>query len=161
MGAGAGHCRLTLADILTSHWNRLNCLKVRIGTPILKASYDDYGFLLMFSWVKLLWQFLWVHNVTLCNPEQVLPKLQWEGDFFIMEHIVWSHGFSEDDMMWINHCRLAFQVMTVADVLTGDGLKVTWDVIALCCRSHPSSIWDWPNESPSAKDISCWKDGLK
>lgn len=52
MGAGAGHCRLTLADILTSHWNRLNCLKVRIGTPILKASYDDYGFLLMFSWVK-------------------------------------------------------------------------------------------------------------
>ena len=48
-----------------------------------------------------------------------------------MEHIVWSHGFSEDDMMWINHCQLAFQAMTVADVLTGDGLKVTWDAIAL------------------------------
>jgi hypothetical protein len=84
-------------------------LKVGIGTPILEASYDDYRFLLTFSWVRLLWQFLWVHSITLHNPEQVLPKLQWEGDFFIMEHIVQSHGFSKEDMMWINCCWLAFQ----------------------------------------------------
>jgi hypothetical protein len=43
--------------------------------------------------------------------------------------------------------------MTAADVLTGDGLKVTQDAIALCCMLRPSSTWDWFNESPSAKDI--------
>jgi hypothetical protein len=86
--------------------------------------------------------FLWLHHVILRNPEQVLPKLQWEGDFFIMEHIVQSHGFSEDDMMWINCCQLAFQAMTVADILTGDGLKVTRDVIALHQRSRLSRKWD-------------------
>jgi hypothetical protein len=65
-------------------------LEVRIGTPIFEASYKDYGLLLMFCWVKMLWQFLWMHNIILCNPDQVLPKLQQEGDFFIMEYIVLS-----------------------------------------------------------------------
>jgi hypothetical protein len=65
-------------------------LEVRIGTPIFEASYKDFWLLLMFCWVKMLWQFLWMHNIILCNPDQVLPKLQQEGDFFIMEYIVLS-----------------------------------------------------------------------
>jgi hypothetical protein len=32
-------------------------LEVGIGNPILEASYDDDEFLIMFSWVKLLWHF--------------------------------------------------------------------------------------------------------
>jgi hypothetical protein len=51
-------------------------LEVGIGSPLLEANYDDYGFLLIFCWVKVLWQFLWMHQVKLCNPDQVLPKLQ-------------------------------------------------------------------------------------
>jgi hypothetical protein len=73
--------------------------------------------------VKLLWEFLWMHNVTLCNPDQILPKLQWQGDFFIMEYIVASQGFSEEDMIWRNRCCMAFRVMTAANVLTGGGIR--------------------------------------
>jgi hypothetical protein len=51
-------------------------LEVGIGTPIFEASYKNYRFLLMFCWVKVLWQFLWMHHITLRNPNQVLPKLQ-------------------------------------------------------------------------------------
>jgi hypothetical protein len=36
-------------------------LEVGIGSPLLEANYDDYGFLLTFCWVKVLWQFLWMH----------------------------------------------------------------------------------------------------
>jgi hypothetical protein len=136
-------------------------LEVGIGSPLLEANYDDYGFLLTFCWVKVLWQFLWMHQVKLCNLDQVLPKLQQQGDFFIMEHMVASQGFSKDDMIHFNHCHLAFRAMMAADILTGDGIKVTKNAIDLQRLSHPSSTWDWPNESPSNKDISCWKSGLK
>jgi hypothetical protein len=100
-------------------------LEIGIGSPILESNYDDYGFLLTFCWVKVLWEFLWKHDVKLHNPDQVLPKPQRQGDFFIMEHIVTSQGFSTDDIIRINHCRMAFRAMMVADVLTRDGTKVT------------------------------------
>jgi hypothetical protein len=60
-------------------------LEIGIDTPIFQANYDDYGFLLTYCWVKVLWEQLWIHNIILLNPDQVLPKLQREGDFFIME----------------------------------------------------------------------------
>jgi hypothetical protein len=136
-------------------------LEVGISSPLLEANYDDYGFLLTFCWVKVLWQFLWMHWVKLHNSDQVLPKLQRQGDFFIMEHIVASQGFLEEEMIRINHCRLAFRAMTATDILTGDGIKVTKNAIDLRRLSRPSSIWDWPNENPSNKDISRWKLGLQ
>jgi hypothetical protein len=112
-------------------------LEVRIGSPLLEANYDDYGFLLTFCWVKVLWQFLWMHRVTLHNSDQVLPKLQRQGDFFIMEHIVASQGFLEEDILRTNHCRLAFRAMTAADILTGDGIKVTkMPLISDDCHGH-------------------------
>jgi hypothetical protein len=51
--------------------------------------------------------------------------------------------------------------MTTADILTGDSIKVTKNAINLQRLSRPSSIWDWPNENPSNKDISRWKSGLQ
>jgi hypothetical protein len=45
--------------------------------------------------------------------------------------MVASQGFSKDDMIRINHCRLAFRAMTAADIFTGDGIKVTKKAIDL------------------------------
>jgi hypothetical protein len=102
-------------------------IEVGIGIPILEASNKDYGFLLTFCWIKVLWKWLWECNIIVHQPEakKVLPKLQQEGDFFIMERIVMSQGVSEDAMIWMNHCHLAFQAMTIANVLNGNGTKVT------------------------------------
>jgi hypothetical protein len=51
-------------------------MEVGISTPILEASFDDYGHLLTFCWIKILWEHLWKNNISLRNSEQVLPKLQ-------------------------------------------------------------------------------------
>jgi hypothetical protein len=56
-----------------------------------------------------------------------------------MEHIVQSHSLSKNDVMQINHCQLAFQAMTVVDIVTSNGLKVTRDAIALRQQSQLSS----------------------
>jgi hypothetical protein len=36
---------------------------------ILEASYKDYGFLLTFCWIKVLWKQLWECNIILHQPE--------------------------------------------------------------------------------------------
>jgi hypothetical protein len=76
---------------------------------------------LSFCWIKVLWKQLWDYDIVLHQPEakEVLPKLQHKGDFFIMERIVQSQGFSAEEMKCMNHCWLAFQAMTMADELTG------------------------------------------
>lgn len=51
-------------------------LEVGIGTPILEASFNDYGCLLTPCWVKKLWEHVWKHNVSLWCPDQALPKLK-------------------------------------------------------------------------------------
>ncbi len=56
-------------------------MDVDIGTPLFELSFDEYGHLLTFCWIKILWQHLWMNQISLCNPEQILPKLQCEGDF--------------------------------------------------------------------------------
>jgi hypothetical protein len=64
-------------------------------------------------------------------------------------------------MLRINRCHLAFCAMTMADILTGDGVTVTNNAKDLRRLSRPSSSWEWPNEHPCSKDISQWRLGLK
>jgi hypothetical protein len=138
-------------------------LEVGIGTPILEADYEQYGFLLTFCWIKVLWKRLWEYDIVLHQPEaeKVLPKLQREGDFFIMQRIVQSQGFMEEAMIQMNRCQLAFDALTIADVLSGDGTKVTQEAKSIQRLNCPPSLWDWPNERPCSQDISKWKLGLK
>jgi hypothetical protein len=73
-------------------------LEVEICTPLMEADYDKFGFLLTDCWLKVLWKQLWEHDIILQQPERepFLPKLQREGNFFIMEQIVHFQGFSEE-----------------------------------------------------------------
>jgi hypothetical protein len=39
-------------------------MEIGIGTPILEASFEDYGHLLTFCWVKILWEHLWQNTIS-------------------------------------------------------------------------------------------------
>jgi hypothetical protein len=138
-------------------------LEVGIGTPMLEADYEQYGFLLTFCWIKVLWKRLWEYDIVLRHPEaeKVLPKLKREGDYFIMERVVQSQGFKEEAMIRMNRCQLSFRALTIADVLSRDGTKVTQEAKLIQRLNRPPSLWDWPNERPCSRDISKWKLGLK
>ena len=60
------------------------------------------------------------------------------------------------ELIWINRCRLALQAMTLADITTGDGSRLTWEVIQFLVHDRPLSKWDWLNECPGHSDISLW-----
>jgi hypothetical protein len=67
----------------------------------------------------------------------------------------------EEGMIQMNRCQLAFDALTIADVLSGDGTKVTQEAKLIQQLNRPLSLWDWPNERPCSRDISKWKLGLK
>jgi hypothetical protein len=136
-------------------------LEVGISTPILEASFDNYGCLLTPSWVKKLWEHIWKHNVSLQCPNQALPKLQREGDAFIMENWVESWIFSDEKLVCFNRFRLAYRAMTLADVIPGNGLRVTHDAMSLNLEECPDSKWNWLNKGPCNKDLTRWKEGLQ
>jgi hypothetical protein len=126
-------------------------MEVGISSPIQEASFEDYRHLLTFCWIKILWEHLW--KILLCNSEQVLPKLQREGDFFIMERLILSGGLTAEQEIRFNRCRLSYQAMTLADIMMGDGSKVTKHALEVSPLSRASSKWDWPNERPCNRDI--------
>jgi hypothetical protein len=113
------------------------------------------------GWIKILWEHLWKNKIWLCNCEQVLPKLQQEGDFFIMERLILSGGLMADQEICFNCCRLSYRAMTIADIMMGDGSKVTKHALEVSHLSRASSEWDWPNEHPCNRDIRCWHKGLR
>ncbi len=136
-------------------------MEVGISTPILEVSFVDYGHLLTFCWIKVLWEHLWKNNISLHNSEQVLPQLQREGDFFIMERLILSDGLMADQEIHFNHCHLSYQAMTIADVMMGNGSKVTKHAFEVSHLSQASSKWDWPNEHPCNWDTFCWRKALQ
>jgi hypothetical protein len=51
--------------------------------------------------------------------------------------------------------------MTLVDVITGNGLRVTHYAILLNLEECPNSKWDWSNERQCNKDFTHWKEGLQ
>jgi hypothetical protein len=49
-------------------------LKVGLGTSFLSAPYELYGFLLMDCLWSTIWSFISENNISLFDPDQVLPK---------------------------------------------------------------------------------------
>jgi hypothetical protein len=89
-------------------------LEVRICTPILEASYNNFGCLLTFCWIKVLWENLWwIHKVSLHDPDQILPKLQREGDFFL-------NGMTSSASGFLQYGPYPFQLVLIG-VQSNDG----------------------------------------
>jgi hypothetical protein len=78
-----------------------------------------------------------------------------------MERLILSGGLTADQEIHFNCCHLSYRVMTLADIMMGDGSKVTKHTLEVSRLSRASSKWDWPNECPCNRDIRCWHKGLR
>ncbi len=134
-------------------------MEVGIGMPLFESSFDEYGHLLTFCWIKILWQHFWKPDLSLQPRTDLAKTTTWRG-FFIMEWLITSGVLTTADEIHFNLCRLAYRAMTMADVMTGDGTKVTKHALEPTCLSWASSKWDWPNECTCNKDILQWWKGL-
>ena len=62
------------------------------------------------------------YNITL-HGDYSKQSIQRTNDFFLMDHLVTSH-LSSKVIRKINQCRLYLQVLTLADITTGDGCHI-------------------------------------
>lgn len=136
-------------------------LEAGTGGPILEADFDAFGFLCTDCWLKALWRFLWTHDIHVYNPGYSPPPLQREGDSFIMDNLVSLQQYSNGDLIKINRCRLKKQVLTMADIIDGDGVSLLRDAHTLVPSLSPGSKYDWPIEKPARTDWNLWAASIR
>lgn len=122
--------------------------------------YDSFHFLLENSWLKQLWKFTAENKIRFINRCTELPLPQREGDVFLMEEFQ-AQGYSTEELMKLNKCRIYLKVMRLADIMTGTGDSFTEHY--LCIREQePRNSYIWPRkEEPSSVMKKLWKKALQ
>jgi len=111
----------SMGSLLLANFEQVQ-LEVGVGTPFLELDFETYDPLLTPCWLCSLWEFLSYANISLCSLVLVpgLPP-QRVGDNFLMELALSDPQWSRQDLLTINHCRLALHCLTMANVAMGDG----------------------------------------
>eukprot|EP00957_Ditylum_brightwellii_P181380 13816755-Ditylum_brightwellii.AAC.1 len=72
-------------------------------------------------------------------------------------------GYSGDTLLRLNRCRLHLHVLTLSNVVMGDGKRIRSD--ALCTSNnqwcYPSLFKHWPNTKPTQSDWDLWRSVLQ
>ena len=85
--------------------------------------------------------------------------LQQVNDQFIMDNFFSLGQPSNSKLISINHCCLAKQVLTVADICSGDGTCIQCYSILPQVAPFSSNLI-WQHEQPSLKDWHIWSQAL-
>ena len=116
------HETLTFSNSTSILWDQLYQICVGVGGLIYNYPYHKYESLTPPSWITSQWKFLsetgleirgWQHNFT----------LQRGANEFIMECFV-RNGICPKDLQKLNECRIFLQLITLADIVTGDGKRI-------------------------------------
>ena len=133
-------------------------LEVGTGTPILNADFTTYGSLATTSWLKTLWEYLDDIDAIIKLKHSPLVA-QRAHDEFIMDAFVRCNT-TPVNLRKANRCRLYLQVLTVADITTGDGRELTVSAINGVKEECQTSL-DWPYQpKPPAEDWKVWRETL-
>ena len=84
---------------------------------------EDWQVIATLSWIKNTWQFGDSNNITMVDDIQDFP-LRRLHDKTIMDTF-FAAGFRKGDLQALNRCRLYLKVITIVDVVTGCGKKVS------------------------------------
>ena len=135
-------------------------LELGIGRNLFQLDYDKFGILLSTSWIKSLWSFSHSHSITITDRVHSYPQISRENDLFLMEAFE-AQGFSQEKLQILNHCRKFLQVLTLSDIMIGQGDSFTSSF--LCQRNHQKqNTYHWPFQlEPSQKMKKLWKSALR
>ena len=131
-------------------------LEIGSFTSIFDLDYSKYHFLTSPTWITCLWQFVSEHDINLSPTSPKRPQPLREHDQAIMDTLLQNYDLPKKTLQSINRVRCHLQVFSVADIATGDGLKIRNQFLIGSAEINEST-WEWPLEQPSNKDFKCWK----
>jgi len=115
-------------------------LELGLLQPMFSLSYDTYSHLTTKSWLTELWEFINHARLSVSCSELLLPHPQRQRDRSIMDIWLHDHNFSQSIQQALNRVRCYLQVMTVADLLTGDGKHIRFNYLH-ALHAPSTSIW--------------------
>ena len=111
------------------------------------------------SWIIETYRYCTTHEIVFTDPGQHITP-QCERDRAIMEVFATS-GYTQEELVRLNRCRLYYQVTTLSDISDGTGtiLSPRW-----LYRSIPihTSQYQWPKQgNPTRRDWDLWDAALR
>ena len=134
-------------------------LEVGVSGPIFERTAGINWVNTSNSWVFETWKFCQQERISFNEP---LPHLTLKRtqDQFLMEAFH-SAGYTRPILLALNRCRLHCQVLTLADICTGDGTSLTAASLEGQKLGNRNSFV-WPSQGqPPAKDWKIWKQSLQ
>ena len=135
-------------------------LEVGSFTSIFDLDYASHIHLTSPTWITTLWQFISENDITLSSSSPRRPQPLRRNDRAIMDIFLTEYILPTRTLQAINRVRCYFKVFSIADIATGDGLRITKQYLLGLDIKHESS-WEWPLEQPSAQDFAQWTKAMK
>ena len=116
--------------------------------------------LLSECWVKSLWELSDQYGITIVDRIHSYSQISRENDIFLMEAFE-EQNYSSQQLQILHRCRIYLQVLTLSDIMTGQGNGFTSSFN--CQKDHQRrNKYKWPFQpSPSQSMIKLWKKALR
>ena len=140
-----------LSAVLQSH-------QLETGTSfgILQQDYSNTGILASDTWVKRCWKQLEELDIFVACDTPI-PATRCSGDSLLME-IFMEAEVNQDDLLWLNWCRLYLQVVTVSDLLTANGRAIRRSIWRGLRDDHGQDLYAWPRTvRPTPRHWETWR----
>jgi hypothetical protein len=109
------------------HEENMDLIQLHVGSelPFWQVSFSQYGSLTPAGWMKQTWEALDETPLTLKGCDLGVPS-QRQHDHHIIDAFV-HQGYSNEELIDLNDCRLYLQATTLADLCTIDGQDISTD----------------------------------
>ena len=130
-------------------------LEVGMNIDLFQSNYNKYkGIILTDSWIVDTWRFATEQGISWNDKTQKIGLLR-EKDECIMDKVMESK-ISDTEKRQVNRCRVYMQVITLADITTGDGKRIRSEAWAVQKCSRQGITWpEWG--TPSTADKNVWR----
>lgn len=135
-------------------------LHIGMGAPLWSYSYRELHKLVPDCDAKFLWKECSYFGVKL-HKDYARPEVCRLDDQLIMEAVYFSGSYDISDMRKINRCRMHLRALTLSDIATSDGLRITFDSYHGNGNITRRSKIRWPQQPrPPASNWTLWKNAI-
>ena len=135
-------------------------LELGVGGSLFTKDYNMFtSYMTKDTWCANTWKFLWEYRI---RVEERTPslRLQREGDAFLMEAFI-EAGYQGEELAQLNRCRMFLQVVTVADISSGDGTKLLRSTKHKRTDSPSARRYQWPGQGPPSQQAwTTWETAI-
>eukprot|EP00957_Ditylum_brightwellii_P190021 14466551-Ditylum_brightwellii.AAC.1 len=134
-------------------------MEVGTGNSLFSNKFETFVLCATDTWVKHTWNFMSTNNIVIEEGTPNLKK-QRENDKFLMEKFA-TAGYSGDELAMLNRCKIYLEILTTADMTTGDVRKILLSVLKGMkpLSEHPLK-WA-PQSKPPAQAWKKWDHALR